>query len=519
MLLPPPPGRDLRRVLAAHLAGQVGSVTGPTATVPGWLTGHYRPEWTWVGRRRPPDPGLGHLAGLLAIPGTRWRSTASTCTHRRFAGPARSPPGCSPPGRRTSARFQAPRPPQFDLNVPHGWRTDPAVTRSLGWRRRAASLAGLTDELERLRYEWTPGRAVRLPRARLLTFRAEPDDAVFLDAFRRIAAGSLDVTTRRDVAALGAGRQAREDMQIYLSMPGDRTWWRLAYTPGGALAGLAIPSRMRAGRWSATSASCPNCAAGVTSMSFWARSPGSMRPRGRSGSWRPPTRATWRWPPRSSGPVTAFTASGWCCPRPVADALPGGRGLGGPSRPRVGSGVRPRSCRARLRPYRAADRRTCRPRCMPCTSGPSGLRAGRHVLVAVYAAAVIASLLICGPPSDVVGYRPVLTASLLVAAAGVGAARGGRVRSSLAARGPGGQGLAVGSASGALTAGPVLTEPARAAGQGVVPRRDRDHGGVRHRARAGGISALAQFAAAPGCCATWWRSGCWSPRSPWWPLS
>jgi RimJ/RimL family protein N-acetyltransferase len=136
----------------------------------------------------------------------------------------------------------APRPPQFDLNLPNGWRADPAVARSLGWRRRAASLAGLTDELERIRYEWTPGAAVQHPRARL-TFRAEPDDEVFLDAFRRIAVGSLDVTTRRNVAALGADRQAREDMQIYLSMPGDRAWWRLAYTQDGALAGLAIPSR------------------------------------------------------------------------------------------------------------------------------------------------------------------------------------------------------------------------------------------------------------------------------------
>jgi MFS family permease len=116
------------------------------------------------------------------------------------------------------------------------------------------------------------------------------------------------------------------------------------------------------------------------------------------------------------------------------------------------------------------------------------------LLVAVYAAAVIASLLACGPLSDVVGYRRVLTASLLVAAAGSGLLA--------AAAGPGWlfagravQGLAVGSASGALTAGLVLTEPR----------------GLRARASflaaiattaACGIGpvlagALAQFAAAP----------------------
>jgi len=51
------------------------------------------------------------------------------------------------------------------------------------------------------------------------------------------------VTTRRAIAARGAERQARDDMQLYLDMPGDRAWWRLAYTRDGALAGLAIPCR------------------------------------------------------------------------------------------------------------------------------------------------------------------------------------------------------------------------------------------------------------------------------------
>jgi RimJ/RimL family protein N-acetyltransferase len=66
---------------------------------------------------------------------------------------------------------------------------------------------------------------------------------MFLAAFRRVAQGSLDVTTRRNVAALGADRQARQDMAVYRSLPGERDWWRLAYTPDGRLAGLAIPSR------------------------------------------------------------------------------------------------------------------------------------------------------------------------------------------------------------------------------------------------------------------------------------
>ncbi len=80
------------------------------------------------------------------------------------------------------------------------------------------------------------------------------------------------------------------------------------------------------------------------------------------------------------------------------------------------------------------------------------------LLVAVYAAGVIVALLVCGPLSDTAGYRPVLLAGLAAAVAG----------SALLAAAPGAawlfagravQGLAVGTCSGALTAGLVLTEP------------------------------------------------------------
>jgi hypothetical protein len=243
MLLRPATDSDVDHVLAISSADRVGSV-GADSYRAGLAARRYRPEWTWVAD----DAGQILACAIwwgfsdadhpLALDGVD--------VHASVVGRSALAARLIAAGQAAFRASGAPQPPQFDLNVPHGWRTDPAVTRSLGWRRRAASLAGLTDELERLRYEWTPGAGVS-GRPGRLTFRAEPDDAVFLDAFRRIAVGSLDVTTRRDVAALGAGRQAREDMQLYLSMPGDRAWWRLAYTPGGALAGLAIPSRSEGG--------------------------------------------------------------------------------------------------------------------------------------------------------------------------------------------------------------------------------------------------------------------------------
>lgn len=132
--------------------------------------------------------------------------------------------------------------PGYHIFLPTGWRDRPDAVAAWSWRREAVRRAGLTGELERLRYEWTP--AAGLPaRTGRLEFRPEPDDETFLAAFRRIAEGSLDATTIQGRAAVGADLQARDAMRYYLGMPGPRDWWRLAYTPQGSLAGLAIPSR------------------------------------------------------------------------------------------------------------------------------------------------------------------------------------------------------------------------------------------------------------------------------------
>jgi len=132
--------------------------------------------------------------------------------------------------------------PSYHVFLPTGWRERPEAVAALAWRQQAARRAGLTGELERLRYAWTP--AAGLPqRTGRLEFRPEPDDEVFLDAFRRVADGSLDATTVTGRAAVGAEQQARDAMRYYLGMQGPRDWWRLAYTPRGSLAGLAIPSR------------------------------------------------------------------------------------------------------------------------------------------------------------------------------------------------------------------------------------------------------------------------------------
>jgi hypothetical protein len=234
---------DRDDVLAWPPAGQIGSMPADQYRA-GLAAGNYRPEWTWVAD----DSGqiLARACWWGHSDADHPLALDSIDVHERVAGRAAFAAGLLSAGHRAFRAAGLDRPPSFHLFLPNEWRADPAVARSIGWRRRAAALAGLTDELERLRYEWTPAAGVPARPGRLL-FQAEPDDEVVLRVFRRIAAGSLDVTTRRAVAALGADRQARADMQVYLGMPGPREWWRLAYTRDGTLAGLAIPSRNPSG--------------------------------------------------------------------------------------------------------------------------------------------------------------------------------------------------------------------------------------------------------------------------------
>lgn len=195
--------------------------------------GRMRPEWTWFA-----DDGSRIVARAL------WwgradseRPVALDCLHvlpgvRDRAGLAA---GLLARGH---AAFGAT--PEFNLMLATGWRDDPGIAAAVAWRAEAARAAGLTDVVERLRYEWTPAAGVPADSGRLI-FRPD-DDEEFLAVFRQVAVGSLDVATQRDLAVLDADSQARGDLEFYLSCPGERSWWRLAETPGGELVGFAIPS-------------------------------------------------------------------------------------------------------------------------------------------------------------------------------------------------------------------------------------------------------------------------------------
>lgn len=131
---------------------------------------------------------------------------------------------------------------EYNLRLPTGWRADPAVAAAARARIDAAQAAGMTQLVERYRYRWTPDCGLPARPGRLV-FRAEPDDDVILDVFRRVHLGTLDAHARRTLAESGPDAAARESLDYLLWMPSPREWWRLAHTTDGELVGLTAPSR------------------------------------------------------------------------------------------------------------------------------------------------------------------------------------------------------------------------------------------------------------------------------------
>ncbi len=147
-------------------------------------------------------------------------------------------------------------PPEYHFFLDADWKDQPDVVDELTPRRKAAEAAGLTAVTERLRYDWKPEYGLP-PRSTRLRF--EPaDDEAFVDVFRRVSEGSLDAATARAIARLGVDGAAREELEVYKSMQGERSWWRLAYddrgggvgkesSTAGKLIGFAIPSANQGG--------------------------------------------------------------------------------------------------------------------------------------------------------------------------------------------------------------------------------------------------------------------------------
>ncbi|MGW3521085.1 GNAT family N-acetyltransferase [Streptomyces hydrogenans] len=135
---------------------------------------------------------------------------------------------------------------ELEINLPGGWRDEPDRRAAAETRFTAARAAGYELLVERFLYQWTPERG--LPeRPERLRFRSEPDDAVFLDALRRIHSATLDAHALRAIEEGGLDRAAQEELDFFHWCPSPREWWQLAHTPEGELAGIHIPAHNPSG--------------------------------------------------------------------------------------------------------------------------------------------------------------------------------------------------------------------------------------------------------------------------------
>lgn len=245
MIFRPTTPSELDRFLPLVRADAAGGMTADTYTAR-LAAGEYRPDWTWIAEDAPgatplalavwwgdPDEDLpGALDGLFVHDAVR-----SEAERTDLAA------GLLSAGHAAHAAAGASAAPEYHLSLPGDWHDRPDTAEAVAWRQEAARRAGLPVTLERLRYEWTPGDGLPEPTGRLL-FAAEPDDEVFVGLFRRVLTDTLDAATRREAEHIGPEAQAREDVAFYRdTMPGDRSWWRIARTPDGEPVGFGLPSR------------------------------------------------------------------------------------------------------------------------------------------------------------------------------------------------------------------------------------------------------------------------------------
>lgn len=201
----------------------------------------YRHEWTWIAED---DGRIVALAIWWGIPDLD-HPLALDGLYAAFDLADPMPLWAELVGRTVSSIPPEAEQPEYHIFLPNGWREQPDVVAALEPRLAAAASAGLSETTERLRYEWTPANELPPQSDRL---RFEPaDDEAFLAVFARVAEGSLDASTQRAVARMGAAGSAQEDFEVYTSMPGDRSWWRLAHDDAGKLVGFAIPSANNGG--------------------------------------------------------------------------------------------------------------------------------------------------------------------------------------------------------------------------------------------------------------------------------
>ncbi|WP_086829309.1 GNAT family N-acetyltransferase [Allokutzneria sp. NRRL B-24872] len=203
----------------------VGFAAGETTFTELHARGEYRIDWCWVA-----------LRDGVVVARAAW-----------FGGPKDDAPlaldwfDFTDADAAVELLRRAPHRTEFSFNLVPGWRERPDVLAAANARLDAVTAAGMTPLVERYIYLWTPECGVP-ERPGRLEFRPEPDDEVFLDIFRRMNKSTLDAHALRTIAKHGEEAAAQEDMDYLRWMRGPREWWLVAYTPGGEIVGLTVPT-------------------------------------------------------------------------------------------------------------------------------------------------------------------------------------------------------------------------------------------------------------------------------------
>ena len=199
-------------------------------------TRNYRPEWSWIADRDGEPVARALWWGLPDAD----RPVTLDCltTVAGLPGPERVGAALV----RAGIEAFGPGPAlEFKVDVSPGWTDDPASVAAVRWRERAAREGGFSRTTERVSFARTdadpmPARSTRV------RFAAAPD-AAFRDLFARVATGSLDAHTLDMVAREGVEALADDDLEFYLSLPGERDSWRIAQLPDATTVGFIIPTR------------------------------------------------------------------------------------------------------------------------------------------------------------------------------------------------------------------------------------------------------------------------------------
>lgn len=199
-------------------------------------TGNYRAEWSWVAEQngRPVARALWWGPADFARPVSLDCLTVSSGVPEREAiGAALIRAGLDAFGAGPSL--------EFNVDVSPGWAEDAATVAAVEWRAEAARAGGFSRTTERVSFARSSSDPMP-PRSTRLSFVSASDET-FHALFARVAAGSLDAHTLDMVAREGIDALADDDLEFYLSLPGNRAAWRVAHLHEGTVIGFIIPTR------------------------------------------------------------------------------------------------------------------------------------------------------------------------------------------------------------------------------------------------------------------------------------